>query len=143
MQDQLTSDSTSLQQQAGSNLQQNSSNLQQGGTPTLSSNVFTILSQDAKTNGLRVQSAQTDPSLSQTYTPKQSFGGWSILLLFAVLVLTAAVVLRRLYSARQTAAVQDTIPSPEQVPVQPIAMPKKSKQKGGKKTTRRKRQVTR
>lgn len=143
MQDQLTSGQTSLQQQAGSGLQQNSSNLQQGGSPATSSNVFTTLSQNAPSTGLRVQSAQTDPSLkSQTYTPGASVTAWIVPFAFVLAVIMALVLWIRIRN-QVLDVTQEVIEVPEPVATE---KPKKAATKAkltGKKATRRKRQAKR
>ena len=141
MQNQLTPEQNSLQQ-TGSNLQQNSSNLQQSGTPALSSNVFTVLSQDSNTQGLQVQSAQTDPSVpSQTYKPEVSPSVWIIPIVFVISVL-AAIALWVKFRKQIEQIAEPSIDQPETAI---IDKPKQivAKAKTGKKTTRRKRQAKR
>lgn len=141
MQNQTTSGQNSLQQ-TGSNLQQNSSNLQQSGTPALSSNVFTVLSQETNTGGLRVQSAQTDPSLPpQTYKPEVSPMVWLVPVLFVISVIAALALWSRVRGQQwdiEEEIIQPLDPVVAEVPKQPTAKPKT-----GKKTTRRKRQAKR
>lgn len=126
-------------QQSASNLQPNSSNLQQSGTPSVSQDVFTVLSQNAPAQGLQVQSAQTDPSApSQTYLPGASATVWVVPLAFFVAVLLAIVVWARLRR-------DDVTYVPEEAPAveQPKPTPAPKKSKTSKKTTRRKRQTKR
>lgn len=138
MQDQLTSGQSSLQQQTGNSLQPNSSGLQQGGSPSVSSNVFTVLSQDAQTGGLRVQSAQTDTSIpSQTYIPQQSPAAWIVpVALVAAIIIGIAIWVR----FREQLAVEELIPeeAPAEVPEKVAPKPRTTK-----KTSRRKRQSKR
>lgn len=138
MQNQLTPGQSNLQQST-SNLQPNNSSLQQGGTPTTSSDVFTVLSQDSQANGLRVQSAQTDPNTPpQTYLPSTPATVWIVPLAFVLAVVLAAIVWSRLRS-------EELLVAEEEVPTPVVAEPPKptkavKKAKTGKKTTRRKRQ---
>lgn len=141
MQNQTTSGQNSLQQ-TGSNLQQNSSNLQQSGTPAVSSDVFTVLSQNSSSNGLRVQSAQTDPSLPpQTYKPVVSPVTWLVPVLFAVSVVMALILWSKV-RGQQWETAEEVIQQPDpKVTETPKKAP--TKPKASKKTTRRKRQAKR
>lgn len=136
MQDQITPGQSNLQQ-SSSNLQPNSSNIQQSGTPPTSSEVFTLLSQDAQ-QGLQVQSAQTDPNaVSQTYLPEQTTGAWIVPVVFVGAVIAAVVLWMRL-RVSEPDIVEPVADAPE-----PKAKPIRKKTKSGKKTTRRKRQANR
>jgi hypothetical protein len=136
MQNQLTPGQNNLQQ-SGNNVQQNSSNLQQNGTPTTSSDVSTVLSQNAPTKGLRVQSAQTDPSHhSETYLPSTSPSIWIIPAALVVAVILAIVVWSRLRQEEPLAE--------EEAPIVETPKPKSApKAKTSKKTTRRQRKAKR
>lgn len=135
MQNQLTPGQSNLQQST-SNLQPNSTNLQQGGTPTTSSEVFTVLSQDAKSNGLQVQSAQTDPNARpQTYLPSTPASVWIVPVALTVAIIIAIVIWARLRQHEADVAEEEI----SEVPVAPTPA-KAAKKKTGKKTTRRKRQ---
>lgn len=137
MQDQRTSGQSALQQQSGSSLQPNSSSLQQGGSPNVSSNVFTVLSQDAQSAGLKVQSAQTDPTLaSQTYNPGVPVAAWLVPMVFIAAVIMAVTLWARISKS----TVEELVPEAEP-PVLPQKAPAKAK--SSKKTTRRKRQTKR
>ena len=136
---QLTPGQTNLQQPA-SNLQPNSSSLQQGGTPTTSPDVSTVLSQDAQTGGLRVQSAQTDPNTSsQTYLPNDSANVWIVPTMLALAVVIAVIIWSR-FRQQEVLEAQEEVLEPTE-PSKPTKAPKKAKT--GKKTSRRKRQAKR
>jgi hypothetical protein len=139
MQNQLTPGQTSLQQPAG-NLQPNNSSLQQSGTPTTSPDVSAVLSQDAQTGGLRVQSTQTDPNApSQTYFPSSSANVWIVPLAFVLAIMLAAIIWSR-FRQEEPPVAQEEIPIAAEPPKQ-AAVSKKAKT--GKKTSRRKRQAKR
>lgn len=132
MQNQLTPGQSNLQQST-SNVQPNSTNLQQGGTPATSSEVFTVLSQDAKSNGLQVQSAQTDPNARpQTYLPSTPTSVWIVPVALTAAIIIAIVIWTRLRQHEADVAEEEI----SEVPVAPAP----AKKKTGKKTTRRKRQ---
>lgn len=142
MQNQLTPGQSNLQQ-SGSNLQPNSSNLQQSGAPTTSPDVSTLLSQNAQTEGLHVQSAQTDPNApSQTYLPSSSTSVWVVPLALVLAVVLAVIVWSRL-RREGPPVVEEEAPqvAVAEPPKQTTTAPKKAKT--GKKTTRRKRQAKR
>jgi hypothetical protein len=134
MQNQLTPSQSNLQQ-SGNNLQPNSSRLQQSGAPATSSDVFTVLSQNAQTKGLQVQSAQTDPNTpSQTYLPGTPASVWIVPTVFILAVVLAVIVWSRL--RQEELAFEEEVVLPE--PPKPAQASKKAKP--SKKTTRRKRQ---
>lgn len=138
MQNQSTSGQNSLQQTGGS-LQQNSSNLQQSGTPATSSDVFTVLSQNTPSNGLTVQSAQTDPSIPpQTYSPDVSLATWLMPVVFVILAAIAFVAWLKVRSQILDVS-QEVADQAEPIVEEKVNKPA-SKTKTGKKTTRRKRQ---
>lgn len=141
MQNQLTPGQSNLQQST-SNLQPNSSSLQHSGTPSTSSDVFTVLSQDSRANGLQVQAAQTDPNASsQTYLPSTPAAVWIVPLAFVLAVVLAVIVWSRLRREGLQVAEDEVLAPVVTEPSKPVKTTKKAKT--SKKTTRRKRQAKR
>src|ERR1700741_998056 len=132
MQDQLTGQTGTPQQQKG-DIQQNSPNLQQRGTPTSTANSASVLSENAPNGNLRVSTTTTpSPSLIQPDAVHRHSANWWLLLLIIPAILATLIVWPKKAEAPVT---EESMPEPP-VP-QPVA-PKKPTTKSKKKSQKRK-----
>lgn len=135
MQDQLTGGNTNLQQQQG-NLQQNTPNLQQSGTPTATSNVSGLLSENAQTSQLQVTTVSNSNSTIQPDSTLASAGSnsWLLPLLIIVTLIVAYIAYTIMRRMNQIVVME---PAEELPASEPVQAPKPKKTTKSKKKSQK------
>lgn len=137
MQDQLTGNSSNLQQQQG-NLQQNTPNLQQSGTPTSTADTSSVLSEAPPSGQLQVTTATSTNSTIQPDPTLQHGGSHSWLLVLLVAAVALAMYVGYIFWTRAAATIEELQTAEEPIEIQPASTPAPKKTKAKKKSKNRK-----